>query len=110
MGILSEYLIKRFGIDLVAEFPPFKITISTTPTEIVKSNPDRLQITFMNLSANVVYLGVDETVSVGNGLYLDSNGGSITLLAEEDGDLVGYSWYGVAGASSDIYVIAVKGK
>jgi hypothetical protein len=110
MGNLTKYLRTRFELDFRAEFPPKTVSIGTSATQIVKGNPDRVMLAFFNLGSNTVYLHTDSTVSSTKGMYLDANGGHIVLIAEEDGDLLTYEWWGIAAATNNIYILGVEAK
>tara|TARA_B100001964_G_scaffold73250_1_gene82979 strand:+ start:142 stop:528 length:387 start_codon:yes stop_codon:yes gene_type:complete len=106
-GAAAEYLRTRFRGELrESESNP---TIGTAATTIAESNPDRLSLQFTNLSANVIYIGLAETVSASNGIRLDMNGGGASLSVEDDGMLVTRQWYAMAsGAGSSAYVLEMS--
>ena len=110
MGRLSDYVVKMLGFDLVAEFPPKVFSVGTSDTEIVKANADRIQLTLINLGSTVIYVHPTTKVSSSLGLYLDKNGGSVLFSALEDGELVGYEWYGISSSACNLWVLAVEGK
>jgi len=106
MGRLKELVEKRFGFP--TRHIEYSYSISTTPTKVLNNNPDRLMYVLSNLGANVVYLGFTSEVSSTNGIYIDANGGALTLLAEEDGELVGQEAWVIGAGSTNIYIVAVE--
>lgn len=67
---------------------PLVSTVGTTSTQVFDAYPDRIMWLAVNLSANAGHIGFDEEVSSSRGIPVAANGGSITLLYREDGDLV----------------------
>ncbi len=106
-GAAAEYLRNRFRGELrEQESNP---TVGTTAATIVTSNPDRLSLQFTNLSTNVIYIGLAETVSASNGIRLDMNGGGASLTVSDDGMLVTREWFAMAsGAGSSAYVLEMS--
>jgi len=110
MGALADFAKRHFGVDTRFNDNPMVIQVATSVTQIWRNNPDRLMLLFVNLGANVIHLNVGANVSNANGIYLAPNGGSVVLLAEEDGELVGYSWWGIATtAATNIFSAEVEG-
>jgi len=111
MGLLAEAVRREFGFDVIEEFPPKVVSVATTPTNIVPANPDRVMLAIQNIGAYDVYIHFDETVSVTKGLLCSKAGGGWVFYYKEDGVLPGLPWYGVGdGGSSNVYVVAVKGR
>lgn len=111
MGRLAEAIIRLWGFDTFAEMPPFAEELSTTPERVLKNNPDRLSWDIFNLGDKVVYLGHDSTVSSTNGYHLAASGGHISMMWNEDGELVGRElWAVAADGTPTIFVKAVAGK
>lgn len=109
MGALANYNAMHFGVETRYNDTAMNTVVAATPTPLWRNNPDRLELVFTNLGANIVYLNVHESVAADNGFYLAANGGSITLTAEEDGELVGFPWYGIAAGNTDIHSAEVEG-
>jgi len=103
---LARYVEKKFGVKTRSVPNPLgAIDVSTTVTEIVHGNPDRLSITIVNLGANDVYIAFDREVATDRGILLTANGGFLSLIADEDMELVGYPIFGVTPAgTSRVYV------
>lgn len=105
-GAALDYLQRRFGGFLreVSDVP----SIGTAVIVGVPSDSERMQLTFMNLSANVIYLHPRSNVSATNGLIL-AVGGLISLSVEEDGLMPTLQWWAIAtGAASNLYWLGVR--
>jgi len=84
---------------------PVTDTVLTTPTLILRNNPDRIFWLVVNLSANNGYLGWDTLVSSTRGLLVAANGGFVSASIEEDGELVIQEVYAVNLAAQGTYMI-----
>jgi len=84
---------------------PVTNTVDTTPTLILRNNPDRIFWLIVNLSANNGYVGWDTQVSSSRGLFIAGNGGFISANIEEDGELVIQEVYAVNLGASGTYMI-----
>jgi len=67
---------------------PVTDTVATTPTLILRNNPDRIFWLIVNLSTYDGYAGWDTQVSSSRGLLIPANGGYASASIEEDGELV----------------------
>lgn len=106
---LSRYIEKKYGMPTRAVENPVVAALGTTAAEVLRNNPDRLAFLVINLSANTIYLSLTRSVGSTRGIRLGPNGGHVAFNADEDGDIVGYAWYGVAtGAASAIYVLETE--
>lgn len=104
---LQDLLTKKFGVKTTHEINPVTDTVGTSTTKVLGNNPNRLAFTIINLSSNVVYLGFDRDVSSSKGIYLSPNGGSLSMLYDEDFNSVGYEVFGKAADDSKIYLIEI---
>jgi len=109
MGALSKFTRSRFGVDVRWHPEPITTTVGTTATQLWRANADRLEVVFMNLSAYVMYLFTDASVSSSKGFFLGASGGSVVLSAEDDGELVGMPWWAVATTSGTIFSAEIEG-
>lgn len=111
MGMLADLISRQFGIKTRVRENPLTSSIGINAERVVPSNPNRLALTVINLSANTIYLGFDNRVSSINGIYVAPNGGGISLIYDEDFEMVGYEIWGIAtGTNSSIKVIEVIGE
>ena len=108
MGALSDFVQRKYGV--ATRFNPTSVNtvVAATPTELWRNNPDRLEVMFFNLGANVIYLNVGPTVADDNGIYLGANGGSVVVNAIEDGELVGFPWWGIAAGNTNIFTAEIE--
>ena len=106
---LASVLQTLFGVRTRAEINPLVSSIGTSAVQVLPNDPDRLAYSVVNLSSNIIYVGLDSSVSSSRGIRLDANGGECSMLFDEDFQTTGYELWAVsAGAASAIYVLAVK--
>lgn len=106
-GAAAEFLRTRFGGELTED--ELTVTVGTSAIALVGGNPDRLLLLFVNLSTNIVYIGLDETVTATSGIRLDSNGGSASIAVQDDGMLPTRQWFAIAdGAGSEVYAVRMS--
>jgi len=106
MGALSEFLEREFGYALRSK--DSAPAVGTSATKIVNNNPDRLELIISNPTANIVYIALNSGVALARGILVPPDGGSVTFTAREDGDLVGREWWGIASATSNLYIVEVE--
>ena len=105
---LQGLIESQFGVKTSYEINPITGTALTTVTKVLNINPNRLAFIVMNMGASAVYLSPSNTVAVGNGIIILPGGGGVTLVWNEDFNMVGLDWYAIAdGANSDIYVMEI---
>lgn len=103
-GAAAEFLRERYKGELTED--ETSVTVGTTVSTVIGSNPDRLGLLILNLSNNTVYVSIDNSVSATNGIRLGANGGSVALNVTDDGMIQTRTWYGLAaGAGSSVYVL-----
>lgn len=103
---LSDLVLELLGVNTFTRINPEVAAVGVTSITVVKANPNRLGLTIINLSANVLYLTPQSPASATNGIYLGANGGMLSLNYRDDLELVGQEWYGIAtGAASAIHVL-----
>jgi len=111
MGVLAEYVARKFGVKTRVTVNPVTASCAVTATVLLQNNPDRLAATVVNLGANVMYLAWDREVGTAHGIYVAPNGGAQMFIADEDGELVGYELFGIAPAGAvDVFVVEVEGE
>jgi len=96
---------QKFGFKTKLNTNPVTSTVGTTPTEILKNNPDRVFWLIVNLSGNDGYVGWDREVSSSKGLLVPSNGGYVSASAVEDGELVIYPVYAINLVAAGTWMI-----
>lgn len=108
---LTRYVEGKFGVKTRTKTNPLATSVLTTVTKVLQNNPDRLSYTVVNLGGTALYLAFDNEVSSTRGILLVASGGSLTLNAEDDGELVGYELYGISATSSNnIFVVITEGE
>lgn len=82
--------------------------IGLTVGKILSNNPNRVGLTMINLSANTIYIGPENTTSSSEGIFLSANGGSLSFDWRTDMTLIPNQWFAVAtGAASSLYILEV---
>ena len=108
---LGRYIEKEFGVKTRSYEDPLTSTVGTSVTKILNNNPDRLAFTVVNLTAYDVYVAFDRQVSLTRGILISASGGSLTLTAKEDGELVGYEVFAISRtAASTIFTVVTEGE
>ena len=103
---LHEMLESLYGVRTRSVRNPETNSVGTSAVRIAPSNPNRLTLLVINLSANSLYISPDAIVSSSNGIYISPNGGSLVLQWDKDFSLTSEEFYAVAGgASSTIFVL-----
>jgi len=108
MGLAHDLLVKKYGIGIRPESVPATQAITTTEKQVLKANPDRVSLTFLNLGAEVAYVHISNKVSSALGLYLDKSGGSISMTLEYEGELVCSEWWVEGAGATNVYVTATE--
>ncbi len=104
MGVLTDLLSKRLGVKSRPIVNPLVAAVGVAEIPIALAHPDRVSITFVNLSANIIYISPLPGVTAVVGIRLDPNGGWRSLVWDEDFELVSMPWYAIAtGAASAFY-------
>jgi hypothetical protein len=73
---------------------------------LVANNAERVSLTFVNVSANVVNIGFGGVLLVG-GFELLPNGGTINMQIRDDASLPAHEWYGNSGPGGTVYILEV---
>lgn len=108
MGALSEYVEERFGVKTRTIVNPVVTTHPGDVALVARENADRLMLLIVNLSAAAMYLGWDSETSDSRGILIDANGGFVSLVADDDGELVGYEAYVYSAAAGNIFVVETE--
>lgn len=108
MGALKDFVDKHFSTSTQAYGNDVAIVIGITL--LAPNNPDRLMLVAINLSDTDVYVTPDKNPSATHGILLQSGGGTMSMNAAIDGELVGYEWniYCTAAAKA-VYVLVTEG-
>jgi len=99
----------KLGFPTVLHINPVTNTVLTTPTEILRNNPNRVFWLLVNLSGNNGFAGWDTEVSNTRGILLAANGGFLSATVEEDGELVIHPVYAVnLNAQGTYYTVEIE--
>ena len=83
-------------------------SITAVVSKILSNNPNRVGLTFSNLSPNTIFLWIENTVGVGQGIFLSANGGTVGFDWRVDMTLISNDWYAVAPAgASNLSILEV---
>ena len=106
---LHEYVERKFGVGTRSYPISDPVSCATTVTVILPNNPDRLAYLLVNLGETDMYVAWDRDVGKDHGAYVAPNGGSFSLLADEDGELVGYELFGISITdANDIFTMVTE--
>ena len=111
MGLIDDLIQKEIGALGFTEGEDTVIPVGTTDEQILKADPDRLAILFINLESNPVWIkpgGRPATTT--SGIRVPPTGGQIYTLYKEDLTLPSLEWHGIAEtAENDILAIQFFG-
>lgn len=106
-GAALESIQRRYGGLAAVKAEPFQVT--TTPSQIVPADPERLFLAIINLSGDFVMIAPDPGVSPLRGIRLSPNGGFITMNERDDTIMPCLEWFGEGFAINlDCYRITVR--
>ena len=111
MGALSDLLKDRFKLKTRSLVNPLVAAVGVAAIPVLLNHPDRVGFVMVNLSANIIYISPLDTVAATAAIRLDPNGGAVSLVWDEDFELVSHEWYGIAtGAASAVFVSEIIGE
>jgi len=80
--------------------------VGVVAARILTNNPQRVSFQVVNLSANIVYVGLTNQVAATHGIRLAPNGGLMSATWNIDFEECSHEWWAIATvAASDIYVL-----
>jgi hypothetical protein len=102
---VAAYLEKRWGGP--TRLVPFvSIAVLTMPTKIVTNNPRRFEWIAVNVGVGTVTISWDTSLAAGSQIPIPPLGGSIIVLADEDGEMVTYDAWAIAAAAGNTLWVA----
>ncbi len=105
---LQTLLERRLGVKTRPRLSPAGFQIGASIAQVLRQTPNRVAAVIINLSVNELFVSPDGITSATHGIRLSPSGGALTLLWDEDFDMVGYEWNAIAsGAASDVFVLEV---
>lgn len=106
-GAAAEFIAKKYGGPV--EDLAVVESIGTTQSEVLRNNPERVFVLFVNLSANTMYVGYDDAVGSARGIVLAPNGGTYQVDVEEDFTIPVHAHHVIStGVTSNLYVLTVR--
>jgi len=111
---LADLLERRFGVKTRGVRDPLGVSpIGVNPVIVLSNNPNRLAFLVVNLSANLVYLDLENDVNVTPGaevgFRLEPNGGYVGMIWDEDFQMTAWAWWAVsAGANTRLTILEVR--
>jgi hypothetical protein len=97
---LAQYMAARWGVK-TRLVPQQTVAVLASATRILKNNPRRFGLTIINQGTGQVFLDWSAGVAVGVGVILTALGGSLTLVPDEDGEIIGYDMWAIASAAGN---------
>lgn len=108
MVSLHKLIDERFGVRTRGVQNRANVQQTITAGLVLRNDSSRLAATIINLGTNPVFITPDGAPTTTRGIRVGPSGGAITLLWDEDFNLVGLEWFGVTDAgTSDLYVLEV---
>lgn len=108
MITLADLLMERFKVRTRAVENPRPTVTGAAAILVLSNNPNRLGIAMINLGANPIYVGLEGDTSATKGIRLDANGGSVSMIWDEDFQTVGWAWWAISpDGASRLYVLEV---
>lgn len=105
---VTDLLERQFGIKTIHAVNPEVDQVAITLTKILSYNPRRASFVLINLGANFISVAPDPGVLLTRGIYLVPNGGTLSMVWNEDFELPTFEWYAIADtAPCDIYALEV---
>ena len=97
-----------FPVKTASKVNSYDVDTSSPPTELCKNNPNRLGLVISNVGDYPVYISFEKDVAASEGLLLNANGGFVGFQWNEDFDITGWGWHGIAsGAASKVSVFEI---
>lgn len=106
LGAALDFAIKELGgpVNVIPGSP----VLTTTKSQIVNFNGDRVGLVIINLGVNDVFIVPGNVSSVSTGIRLFASGGSVSMNLRDDLVLPSYEWWGVTNSgSSALYILEV---
>ncbi len=106
---VAKYIQEKYGTKIVPVENPLSIdNIDIADKVILRNDPGRFSFTFINLSANDMYLRPSNAPTSTNGIYLAANGGELSVSADEDFELVTREWHAIASADNSAFYLLTE--
>lgn len=97
---VAQYLTRKWGVK-TRLIPLQTVAVLTTAVRVLRNNPRRFGLTILNVGTSNVYVDWNGAVAVGQGVLLTPLGGTLTLVVDEDGELLTYDVWAIAAAAGN---------
>lgn len=105
---LEDIIAIKYGIKTQVYETPLVDEVMIAITQVMRPNPNRVGLLFINISANNIFIAPDNDVAAAHGILLVANGGTFSIDWQKDFILPSLGWYGTAGAdNSDFYSLEI---
>jgi hypothetical protein len=100
-----DYLSAKYGFKIAA-LPPRIVSVGTTATEVLKSNPKRVMFQVINISSYDMYFSFLPNVSSTNGIPVVAYGGGVISRLEEDMEYTTFPAYMISpSGTGSVYIL-----
>lgn len=107
---LADMLMRVFGVRTTHRLNPEHVNpIVAAVQPVLGANPKRLGFVILNLGGNNCWVAPRDTVADDYGIQLVPNGGSVSMVWDEEFSMVTLPWYviSVAAPGTNIFVTEV---
>jgi hypothetical protein len=106
----KDLLQKQYGVATDDFENPLTATVPVAaPVQLLQNDPSRVGWSLINLGAHPIYVSFDPEPSDTNGLYVAAHGGTISLVWNEDFELITKAIWAIADtADVTVYLVGVK--
>jgi len=105
INTVRDYLLARLGVPTTPRASPVGSVLGLAVAQILRQDPRRVGFIFINLSPNQIFISPIGAPSAANGIRVGPNGGSVHVLALEDGEMTAWEWAGMADLAGSNYFI-----
>jgi len=105
INTVRDYLLARLGVPTTPRASVAGSTLGLTVAQILRQDPRRVGFIFINLSPNQIFISPIGAATSTNGIRVGPSGGSVHVLALEDGEMAAWEWSGVADLAGSNYFI-----
>lgn len=93
-SVVARYTTKKWD-GPTRLIPSVVVAVTVAGNRLVVNNPKRIELILQNVDVGNIYVDAGQQATA-NGIFLPPAGGLIDVLAEEDGEMVCYDWWGIA--------------
>lgn len=104
---LQDLLLEQFKVKTRANINPEVSRLTGAVDKVLSNNPNRLAWIIINLGSNETHFGFDRDVSSSKGIRVTAAGGIVSMIWNEDFDLVGYEVFAKGTNLDYLYVLEI---